>query len=288
MNWYPMNIGCVQFDPKLGAHADNRARVDAMLEDISPGTLDLLVLPEMAFSGYCFKDRAEIQPHCENAERGASADWCRVTAQRLGCHVACGFPEVGDAGRLYNSMLLVDANGKTAHLYRKHFLFTTDETWASEGAAFGCCAIDGLGKCAFAICMDLNPRKFEAPFDRYEFASSLFAPALEHRELFQADKHRLDAHLVIACNNWLRTDVDKNLSDGQYGAFLRNYWAGRLLPALGHPVVIALANRVGVERGTRFAGASCVIDLKRRKVLGHLNGSEEAVLVINDVPEYSQ
>jgi protein N-terminal amidase len=283
-----MNIGCVQFDPALGAHAANRARADALLDDISPGSLDLLILPEMAFTGYCFKDRAEIEPHCEHAERGATADWCRATARRLRCHVACGFPERGDAGRLYNSMLLVDPDGATEHLYRKHFLYAIDETWATEGDAFGCRAIAGLGRCAFAICMDLNPRKFEAPFDRYEFASSLFAPALQHREAYQADKHRLDAQLVIACNNWLRTDVDKNLSDGQYGVFLRNYWAGRLLPALGLPVVVAIANRVGVERGTRFAGASCVIDLQQRKVLGHLNGSEEAVLVVNDVREYSR
>jgi hypothetical protein len=36
-----------------------------------------------------------------------------------------------------------------------------------------------------------------------------------------------------------------------------------------------------VERGIKFAGASCVIDLKTRTVLGHLDGQSEAVLVVD-------
>ena len=281
-----VNIGCVQFDPTLGDHASNRARADALLDTIVPGSLQLLVLPEMAFTGYCFKDRAEIEPCCEDAERGATAEWCRATAQRLRCFVACGFPEIGNSGLLYNSSLLIDPLGAIVHRYRKHFLYSTDETWATEGDGFQCKDIAGLGKCAFAICMDLNPHKFEAPFDRYEFASSLFAPPLQHHEAFQANKHRLDANLVILCNNWLRSPADKDTPDAVHDSFLLNYWAGRLRPALRLPVVFVVANRVGIERGTRFAGASCVIDLRTRKILGNLNGSEEGVLVVEGVPEY--
>jgi protein N-terminal amidase len=280
-----MNIGCVQFDPKLGDHAGNRARVDELLDCTGPN-LDLLVLPEMAFTGYCYKDRAEIEPHCEDAEHGLTAEWCRATARRWRCFVACGFPERGEDGRLYNSSLLVDPNGVTAHRYRKHFLYFTDETWATEGPGFECKEIDGLGKCAFGICMDLNPKKFKAPYDRYEFASSLFVPPLQHHETYQADKHRLDANLVVLCNNWLRSPADKDTPVDVHDSFLPNYWAGRLRPVLGLSVVLVVANRVGVERGTRFAGASCVLDLRTRTILGNLNGSDEGVLFVEDVPEY--
>jgi len=48
-------------------------------------------------------------------------------------------------------------------------------------------------------------------------------------------------------------------------------------------VIVALANRVGEERGVKFAGSSCVIDLKSRTVLDHLDGEHEGVLVV-DVP----
>jgi len=302
----------VQFDAQLGKPAENRSRVDAIMSraGIQCGDLNLLVLPEMAFSGYCFKDRTEVEPFAESATDGATATWCRQTARRLGCHVACGFPEAlpphpqplspgGERGEkgppphpqplspggergviLYNAMILVDPAGETVHVHRKHFLYTTDETWASEGPGFTCMDVPGLGHCAFAICMDFNPKQFKAPFDRHEFASSLFEPALKHREAYDPQRHRLKANLVIACNNWLRSALDRGLADEEHQVRLLNYWAARMAPVLDLPVTLVIANRVGVERGTTFAGTSCVIDLKNRAVLGNLNGTDEGVLVI--------
>ena len=47
-----MRIGCLQFNPVLGDVAGNMERADALLlESSERETLDLLVLPEMAFSG---------------------------------------------------------------------------------------------------------------------------------------------------------------------------------------------------------------------------------------------
>jgi protein N-terminal amidase len=282
-----VNVGCVQFDPKLGDAAGNRHRVDALLHlyRIEAGDVDLLVLPEMAFSGYCFSSREEIEPHCEAAEHGATADWCRAAARRLGCVVACGFPERA-ADRLYNSMLVVDPQGAIVHVHRKHLLYVTDEIWAAEGDGFTCRQVGGLGRCAFAICMDLNPKQFKAPFDRYEFASSLFAPPLQRGEEYHADKHQLLANLAIVCNNWLRPAADRKLAEDARQTMLLNYWAARMKPVLDLPVVLVIANRVGLERQTQFAGTSCVIDLHRRAILGNLDGDEEAVLVVRDVPSY--
>ena len=190
-----------------------------------------------------------------------------------------GFPERDPAGS-FNSLLVADRLGRIVHVYRKHFLYATDESWAREGPGFFCRGIEGLGECAFGICMDLNPKKFQAPFDRYEFASSLFDPPLEHHQLPTA-AHRLKANLILLSNNWLRPSSDAALGEEEYCHYLVNYWAHRLLPALGQPVVVAIANRVGVERSTRFAGCSCVIDLHSRTLLGRLNGIEEDVLIID-------
>ena len=46
-------------------------------------------------------------------------------------------------------------------------------------------------------------------------------------------------------------------------------------------MIVALANRVGEERGIKFAGASCVIDLESRRVLGHLDGENAGLLVVD-------
>lgn len=281
-----MNIACLQFDPKLGDPLANRSRADALLSALEQGDVDLLVLPEMAFSGYCFKNRDEIAPFAESAQHGITAAWCRATARRLQCFVACGFPERGEIDFLYNSMILVDPTGATVHVHRKHLLYVTDESWATEGDGFACLEVPGLGRCSFAICMDLNPKQFKAPFERYEFASSLFDPPLKYLEAYHSQSHRLTANLAIVCNNWLRSEADKDLSDEQRTTQLLNYWAVRMKPVLGMPIVMAIANRVGVERGIRFAGASCVIDLKHRQILANLNAVEENVLLVHDVPEY--
>lgn len=46
-----MRIACLQFAPDLGKVAENTARADKILEEASLADLDLLVLPELAFSG---------------------------------------------------------------------------------------------------------------------------------------------------------------------------------------------------------------------------------------------
>ena len=274
-----MRVACLQFDPQLGELSNNQLRAERLLT--STEHLDLLLLPEMAFTGYCFESRDEIQPFCEDASTGPTAIWCREQAKRRNCVVVCGFPERAADGRLFNSLLVADRRGEVVHVYRKHFLFTTDETWAEEGPGFSRKEIPGLGRCAFGICMDLNPRKFEAPFDRFEFASALFDPPLAHHERPKPRTQRLGIDWILLCNNWLRAPADHAVPDADHCRFLLNYWATRLTPALGHPATVILANRVGRERGTLFAGCSCVIDLRTRTVLGHLDSREEGVLVVD-------
>lgn len=49
-----MRIGCLQFAPKVGDVDNNLNRADAVLSRANPDdldSLDLLVVPEMAFSG---------------------------------------------------------------------------------------------------------------------------------------------------------------------------------------------------------------------------------------------
>lgn len=280
-----MRVACLQFDPKLMRGADNQRRATILVGNrLRPGTVDLLLLPEMAFSGYMFRDRNEILPYCEIAGAGPTFAWCAATAREYGCVVAAGFPEIAFDGQLFNSLLVVDSSGTLVHVYRKHFLYTTDESWAAEGPDFGAGNIPGLGACAFGICMDVNPKQFKAPSDRYEFASALFDPPLEHHE--KPSHHRLKAGLILIATNWLRNPADAEFSDEEHCRYLVNYWAHRLSPALGQPAVVVIANRVGVERDTRFAGCSCVIDLKTRTLLDRLDGGVEDVLIVDDVPRY--
>jgi protein N-terminal amidase len=274
-----MRIACLQFDPQLGRVADNQARADALLADCRD--VDLLLLPEMAFTGYAFADRTEILPYCEDPRAGPTSLWCRATARRLGCHVVCGFPERTDDDRLHNAMLIADPEGTIVHVYRKHFLYVTDESWATEGPVFGRVELAGIGRCGLGICMDVNPYRFQAPAGDFEFASSLFDPPLAPGERGRTDRFAVD--FVVLCNAWLRGPADLHLPEAEHTEHLLQYWAYRLRPALGKPALAVIANRVGEERGVKFAGASCVIDLKSRTVLGHLDGNREGLLVVDTI-----
>lgn len=280
-----MRVACLQFDPQLKCRIANQDRAESLLQSVA-GPLDLLMLPEMAFTGYCFEGRDEILPFCEVARSGPTATWCQIMARRLGCAVLAGFPERADDGRLFNSAVAVDRHGEVQHVHRKHFLYMTDETWATEGPAFTHASLPGLGRCAFGICMDVNPHQFKAPADRFEFASHLFRPPLEHHE--RPRHHQLNANWILLTNNWLRNPADTDIGDEEHCRYLVNYWAHRLSPALDQPAVAIIANRVGLERGTRFAGCSCVIDLRTRTLLGRLNGLQEAILIVDDVPDYGE
>jgi protein N-terminal amidase len=46
-----MRIACLQFAPQVGDVDNNLNRADAVLNRANPEDLDLLVLPELAFSG---------------------------------------------------------------------------------------------------------------------------------------------------------------------------------------------------------------------------------------------
>jgi len=158
-----MRIGCLQFAPQVGDVSNNLNRADAVLSRADPtevDNLDLLVLPEMAFSGYNFKSLEHIMPFLEPSGSGISALWARTTALKYDCVVAVGYPEKVDSSRrrgmsgpkYFNSLIMVNGDGETLANYRKSFLYYTDATWAQEGSGFFAGKIDSLGQVAMGIC----------------------------------------------------------------------------------------------------------------------------------------
>lgn len=109
---------------------------------LRPGAVDLVVLPEMALSGYVFTSPSHVAPFLEPARIGPSALFSRALATRLRCHVVCGYPERPADGappdaRGFNAAVVVGPTGEVLHNYRKSFLYETDKAWAAEGAYRG-------------------------------------------------------------------------------------------------------------------------------------------------------
>jgi len=118
-----MIAGLVQFNPVRGDVAANIARVEKLLSDVRA---DLLVLPELANSGYMYAAPADLAPYAEPA--GGSGPFLaalRACAARTGGIIVTGLAERAEEG-LFNSAVAVGPEG-VIHLYRKTHLFFEEQ-----------------------------------------------------------------------------------------------------------------------------------------------------------------
>ncbi|KJR83788.1 amidase [Sporothrix schenckii 1099-18] len=275
-----MRIGCLQFSPQVGDVDNNLNRADAVLNKAHDvDGLDLLVLPELAFSGYNFRSLAEISPYLEPSGSGISALWARTTALKWNCNVVVGYPEKVDVAQkwptspeFYNSAIIVNQDGETIANYRKSFLYAVDETWALEGQdGFFDGYVEGLGDVAMGICMDL---KFEAPWNAFEFAYHIL---------------EVQANLVILTMSWLTRESAHTFSQlPQEPDFpTLEYWVQRLEPIIRkeseEEIIVVLCNRSGTERDAVYAGTSTVLGIKNGEVnlYGVLGRGVKELLVVD-------
>ncbi|KAK3327349.1 carbon-nitrogen hydrolase, partial [Cercophora scortea] len=263
-----MKIACLQFAPQVGDVDNNLNRADAILHKakaVDLEGLDLLVLPELAFTGYNFKSLQQISPFLEPPGSGISSLWARTTALKYDCVVVVGYPEKVDvtaqwpaSPEYYNSALMVNGDGDTIANYRKSFLYYTDETWALEGReGFFQGDIPGLGNVAMGICMDLNPYQFEAPWEDFEFGF-----------------HALDveANVVILTMAWSTQQDTRLFSRRPQEPDLETlvYWVQRLEPLIhaeiDEEVIVIFCNRTGAEGDAMYVGTSAVLGIKAGEV----------------------
>ncbi|KAK3377790.1 carbon-nitrogen hydrolase [Podospora didyma] len=289
-----MRIGCLQFAPKVGDVSNNLNRADAVLakaDAMELDNLDLLVLPEMAFSGYNFKSAQDIMPFLEPSGSGISSLWARTTALKYDCTVAVGYPEKVDSSRrhrqraapeYYNSLILVNGDGETVANYRKSFLYDTDTTWAQEGQGFYGAEVDEFGKVAMGICMDINPYKFQAPWHAFEFAFHIL---------------EVNANLVILSMAWLTHEDRATFTPFSQEPDMETltYWAQRLEPVIRSEnedeIIVVFCNRCGIEDDVVYAGTSAVLGIKNGEVsvYGLLGRGVKDLLVVNtELPPFAK
>ncbi|KAK8845328.1 hypothetical protein IAR55_006041 [Kwoniella newhampshirensis] len=250
----PARIACVQFDPKLGRVRENAAKVEDLTRELQPGSIDLMVLPEMCLSGYMFSSATAILPYLEPQRIGPTSLLARSLARRLHCHVIAGYPEAlpsapqpssssrpstplisernagphemkdleGEGeGVGWNSAVVVGPSGEVIGNYRKSFRFETDKTWAREGDGFVHFDLpEPLGRVAVGICMDMNPKDFIAPWDAFELSNYCRDNAVD---------------TLVVPMNWLSppaeppNEAPEEDPEAPSESNL-NYWAARLQP----------------------------------------------------------
>ena len=116
---------------------------------------ELVVLPECMNTGYLFDSAEHCRALAERVPDGPFGSAISALAREHGIFVASGITEWDDTrGRIFNSGIMFDRNGKLAVHYHKQFLATHDQNWFSFGER-GCPVVDtDLGRIGLMICFD--------------------------------------------------------------------------------------------------------------------------------------
>ena len=103
-----LRIALCQMDIVKGDVGGNRRRSAEWIERAADGGADLVLLPELATTGYTLGER--FVDLAEEIPGDTSRLWCEIAARR-GVHVCGGLARVAPSGLVYNSALLIGPEG---------------------------------------------------------------------------------------------------------------------------------------------------------------------------------
>lgn len=118
-----MKIALIQFAPVFGDIKSNIEKLKPLLEKAK--NADLLVLPELANSGYNFDSKDEAKQFSETIEDSVFINFLKNYCREYEFCVASGFCE-REGNNLFNTALLIDKTGVIGK-YRKLHLFMNEK-----------------------------------------------------------------------------------------------------------------------------------------------------------------
>lgn len=217
-------VAVCQLAPRVGERDWNLDRISGAVRAAAASGARLVVLPELASSGYVFRDESEARAVAEPVH-GPSVQRLSALAAELGLVVVSGFPEL-DGDTLYNSAVLVDRSG-LREVYRKAHLWDREKEIFTPGDAAPPVVDTELGRVGIVICYDL------------EFPEWMRQVALR------------GADIVCAPTNWPAGPRP----GGERPMEVVGVQAG----AAANRVFVAAADRAGRERGVDWVSGSAII-----------------------------
>jgi N-carbamoylputrescine amidase len=243
-----LRIGVAQYEPRVGDLEGNRNKALHWARRAVDDGARLVVLPELASSGYVFREEAEAERTAEDPDEGPLVAALRGLCADHGAYVVVGINE-REGSRRHNSAVLLGPEGRLA-TYRKLHLFNDEKSWFEPGADLPLVELP-IGRVGMIVCFDLW---FPEPARALALAG---------------------AEVIAVPTNWVasfkrRVYDDRGYCQGDYVA---------MATAAQNGVVMACADRVGTERGTHFLGASIIVDSDGWPIRGPAGTDSEEVLV---------
>ena len=241
-----VKVACLQTHPRVGDKASNVTASLASIERAAALGARLIVLPELANSGYVFATRAEAFALAEEVPDGPTCQAWMAVAARLDVTLVAGIAErQGDA--LYNAAVVIGPTGYIG-TFRKVHLWNAENLFFEPGNLGFPVFKTPIGRIGVAICYDIwFPETFR----------------------LQALK---GADIVCVPTNWVPIP-------GQAPG--REAMATVLAMAAAHSnsIFIACADRVGTERGQPFEGQSVIVGCTGWPVAGPASRDDEEIVL---------
>ncbi|HZK00189.1 MAG TPA: nitrilase-related carbon-nitrogen hydrolase [Tissierellaceae bacterium] len=159
-----MKIAIGQFEQIHGNTEANTEKMLDMIENAAKENADIIIFPELAYSGYNLESE-ELQKLAEPVD-GPFVQLLRNKAKELRIHIMAGYPEADKVipGRMYNSLVFIDDEGKVLDNMRKVFAWGQEKLKFREGKRLP--VVDTkFGKIGMLICYDMEhpePARIEA------------------------------------------------------------------------------------------------------------------------------
>lgn len=147
-----LKVAAIQMACRVGEKADNLRTAARLIEAAAREGASLIVLPELANSGYVFASREEAFSLAEPIPDGESTRAWIELAQRLRVYIVAGIAE-RDGDRMYNAAVLVGPQGYVG-TYRKLHLWHDEHLFFESGDLGLPVFHTELGRIAAVICYD--------------------------------------------------------------------------------------------------------------------------------------
>ncbi|MGN6609816.1 MAG: nitrilase-related carbon-nitrogen hydrolase [Jatrophihabitans sp.] len=218
-----VTVSCCELAPQVGDLAGNVRLATLAIEAAVRDGADVVVLPELATSGYVFESPDEARGLAVGRDDALFERWRAAAGSAV---VVAGFAELGDDGEVYNSAVLLHPGG--AVVYRKTHLWDREKLFFTPGAELPPVVDTVVGRIGVMVCYDL------------EFPELTRSVALR------------GAELLAVPTNWPWGDRPAGQPCGEIIIAMAAARVNRL--------PIACCDRRGVERGQRWNQATAVID----------------------------
>lgn len=207
-----MKIAVAQISCSLGDPDANLSKVREFSRRAKEVGGELIVFPEMTDTGYSMP---VIPKHASDWTRGFVPSLQQI-ARELSIAIISGVSE-RDASSIYNSQVLVDAQGDIVEKYRKTHLYAVapveEQTCFAAGDSFASFELGGL-RFGFSICYDLRfPEMYrkmatEQNVGAFVISSAWPFPRVEHFRTLALARAIENQSYVIASN---RVGKDEDL-----------------------------------------------------------------------------